>query len=144
MAGRPSYTGFTGSVARALDEIGDLHVLLLLEQLFAGTSDPVELRRGLGMKAEDFDPLLAYTVEHGFVRRRPRPEAGAIVWEYVATDKAEPLREVLSALDRCGLAWPALGDTRLPRAARRGGARAKPDEPEDEVSRVVPFPRPIR
>ncbi|MBP2477038.1 DNA-binding HxlR family transcriptional regulator [Crossiella equi] len=138
--GRPIFTGATGSVARALDEIGDPQVLLLVEQLFAGTSDPVELRRGLGMRVELFDPLLARCVEHGFVQRRPRPQAGAIVWEYFATEKAEPLRAVLNALDACGLAWPALGEDSRPRASR-SRARHKAGEPDVEPSRVVPFPR---
>ncbi|WP_086823489.1 winged helix-turn-helix transcriptional regulator [Allokutzneria sp. NRRL B-24872] len=97
--------GAAASLTRALEEIGDFEVLLVLAHVFSGAKTEQELLATAGSQREQAKELLQRMIEYGFLERRPRMHRSTMAWAYEVTRKGEELREVVTLLERFGERW---------------------------------------
>lgn len=99
------------SIARALSVVGERWTLLILREIFFGTSRFDPLRRRLGISRNVLTQRLEHLVEHGVLEKVPyqnRP----VRHEYRLTAKGRDLYPVLLALLSWGDRW--VGDDSAP------------------------------
>ncbi|MFB9908063.1 winged helix-turn-helix transcriptional regulator [Allokutzneria oryzae] len=106
--------GAAALVTRALEEIGDFEVLLVLAHIFNGKETEKELLETAGEQREQARELLQRMIEYGFLERRPRMKRSTMAWAYEVTPKGEQLREVVTLLERFGERWSAPDAELLP------------------------------
>ncbi|MEO0679883.1 MAG: helix-turn-helix domain-containing protein [Pseudomonadota bacterium] len=89
---------------RAVEEIGDRWMLLIIWAAFNGTSRFDDFQRDLSVARNILSNRLRRLVEQGILQKRPVRE-GARRMQYALTDKGRALRGTLEGLRGWGDAW---------------------------------------
>src|SRR5437868_7294691 len=100
------FAGFSCSIARSLDVVGEWWTPLILRDLFAGMSRYDEIREDLGIASNMLAARLKRLMEEGVVEREV-DEHDARSWRYRLTAKGRDLYPVILSLMAWGDKWAA-------------------------------------
>jgi DNA-binding HxlR family transcriptional regulator len=105
---RTSFTGFSCSIARTLDIVGERWTMLIMRSVFLGLSRFEDLHRDLGIARNVLAERLDALVDRGLLERRAYQDR-PIRQEYVLTEKGEDLLAPLLAIMAWGDRWESGG-----------------------------------
>lgn len=103
---RSSLAGFSCSIARTLDVIGEWWTILILRDLFLGFDRFDEIQRDLGVASNVLTARLKKLNESGIVERRVDAVDKRVI-RYALTEQGRDLYPVLLALTAWGDKWRA-------------------------------------
>jgi len=99
-------------IERAVEEVGDRWMLLIIWAAFNGTSRFDDFQRDLSVARNILSNRLRRLVDQGILQKRPVRE-GARRMQYALTEKGLALKEPLEGLRGWGADWGAV-DARTP------------------------------